>query len=238
MSEIFLPAPSHALSEESMEAKVRWFRRFSEEERWALFLEWMTFLLSLNPNLLEQKKRQPPPAGFRAQIVVLPEEDKSEPLRLPMLQRLPHVFRALNRHQVRYLVIGGVAAVLYGVSRTTFDLDLWIEPTLENARRLLRALEEAGFGTATLTTPEAVLEHEITVFQDWIRIDVFTHVPGLHFPSAWENRHSARIQDVAIWVLSREDLITAKKATGRPQDLEDARVLENLPDDDEAGRPS
>ena len=55
---------------------------------------------------------------------------------------------------MRYLVIGGIAAVLHGVPRATFDLDILIEATPDNAQRLLNALLGAGLGTATLTTPE------------------------------------------------------------------------------------
>ena len=64
-----------------------------------------------------------------------------------MLNRLQDVFKSFQQHEVRYLVIGGVASVLYGVPRATFDVDILIEPTIENAQRLLTALEEAGCET-------------------------------------------------------------------------------------------
>ena len=59
-----------------------------------------------------------------------------------MLNRLKDVFASLQNHEVRYLVIGGIAAVLYGVPRATFDLDILIEASPENARNLLAALRE------------------------------------------------------------------------------------------------
>jgi hypothetical protein len=65
-----------------------------------------------------------------------------------MLDQLQTVFASFQRNNVRYLVIGGIAAVLYGVPRATFDLDVLIEPSKENAQRLLDALAEIGFGTA------------------------------------------------------------------------------------------
>lgn len=74
-----------------------------------------------------------------------------------MIQKLKGVFRCLDDHEVKYVVIGGIAAVLHGVPRTTFDLDVLIEATVENAGRLLLALLEAGWGTAALTTPEEIL---------------------------------------------------------------------------------
>ena len=53
-----------------------------------------------------------------------------------MLNRLKGVFESFQRHEVRYVVIGGIAAVLYGVPRATFDLDDLIEASPENARRI------------------------------------------------------------------------------------------------------
>lgn len=67
-SGMLLP-PSHEFREESLEAKIRWFHSLSMEERLEAFIAWMELLLSLNPELLERKKRQPPPGGLRAQVV-------------------------------------------------------------------------------------------------------------------------------------------------------------------------
>ena len=81
-----------------------------------------------------------------------------------MLNRLKKVFSSFQNYEVKYLVIGGVASVLYGVPRATFDLDILIEATEENADKLLRALLDAGMATADLTNPKQVLENEITIF--------------------------------------------------------------------------
>ena len=74
-----------------------------------------------------------------------------------MLNRLKDVFKYFQQHEVKYVVIGGIAAVLYGVPRATFDLDILIEATPENASRLLDALFKAGMGTATLTNVDEIL---------------------------------------------------------------------------------
>ncbi len=101
-----------------------------------------------------------------------------------MLNRLTDVFASFRRHQVEYLVIGGIAAVLYGVPRATFDLDVLIKASPDNAQRLLDALTEAGLASASLTSADEVLANEITVFQDRVRIDVQTRTPGLTFETA------------------------------------------------------
>jgi hypothetical protein len=148
-----------------------------------------------------------------------------------MLNRLTGVFESFQRHNVRYLVIGGIAAILYGVPRATFDLDILVEATPDNAKQLLDALLEAGLGTASLTNVEELLANEITVFKDWVRIDVLTTAPGIDFQEAWERRETMEYQGQTFSVVSRKDLISSKKALGRAVDLEDVRLLE-LPEDE------
>lgn len=143
-----------------------------------------------------------------------------------MLNQYQDVFRCLKKHEVRYVVIGGIAAVLHGVPRATFDLDLLVEATLENVTRLLDALVEAKLGTATLTTPERVLANEITIFKDRLRIDVQTKTPGLDFADAWVRRETMRHRDQEFYVVTVADLIASKKAAGREVYLADVRALE------------
>jgi len=148
-----------------------------------------------------------------------------------MLQRLPDVFKSLQSHGVKYIVIGGVAAVLHGVPRATFDLDILIERTRENAENLLKALLAADLETASLISPENVLANEITVFNDLVRIDVQTSTPGLAFDTAWKNRITLEYQGQPLLVASRQDLIASKTAAGRDIDLQDVRALAAAGDD-------
>jgi len=143
-----------------------------------------------------------------------------------MLDRLADVFRSFREGEVRYVVIGGIAAVLHGVPRATFDLDILIDPTPENARRLLDALARAGLGTASLTTPEAILANEITVLKDRGRVDILTAAPGLTFERAWGGRMTVSYQGQEFPVISKTDLIASKRAAGLAVDLEDVRLLE------------
>jgi len=143
-----------------------------------------------------------------------------------MLNLLKDVFSSLQRRKVRYLVIGGIAAVLHGVPRATFDLDILIEAKPENAKNLLEAFLDARLGTAALTTPEGLLSQEITIFKDRVRIDVQTSTPGLIFEEAWNRREIMEYQKQKFYVVSREDLISSKRAAARPVDMEDVRLLE------------
>ncbi len=116
--------------------------------------------------------------------------------------------------------------MLHGVPRATFDLNILIEAKPENARNLLEAFLDARLGTAALTTPEGLLSQEITIFKDRVRIDVQTSTPGIEFEEAWKRRETMEFQQQKIYVASREDLISSKRAAGHPVDLEDVRLLE------------
>lgn len=143
-----------------------------------------------------------------------------------MLNQLRGVFASLQQHNVKYVVIGGIAAVLHGVPRATFDLDILIEATSENAQRLLAALETARFDTVALTSVEDLLAHEITIFRDWVQVDVQTSTPGIEFANAWRNRETLNYQGQEFYVVCKADLIASKRAAGRAKDLEDVRLLE------------
>jgi len=122
-------------------------------------------------------------------------------------------------------VIGGIAAVLYGVPRATFDLDILIEPTKENAEKLLIALSEVGFGTAEMTNAQEIIDTEITIFTDCIRLDVQTSTPGIRFDDAWNRRVTMTVKGQEFAVVSFADLVQSKTAAGREVDLEDVRIL-------------
>jgi uncharacterized nucleotidyltransferase DUF6036 len=142
-----------------------------------------------------------------------------------MLDQLQTVFASFQKNDVRYLVIGGIAAVLYGVPRATFDLDILIEPTKENAQKLLNALAQIGFGTAEMTSAEEIVGTEITIFTDRVRLDVQTMTPGLAFEDAWLRRVTMNYKGQKFDVVSLADLIQSKTASGREVDLEDVRIL-------------
>ena len=148
-----------------------------------------------------------------------------------MLNRLKDVFKSFEQCNVKYVVIGGIAAILHGVPRATFDLDILIDATEKNAKNLLQALEIAGLGTATLTTPAEVIDNEITIFKDRVRIDVQTITPGITFECAWQNKKKLNYSGQEFFILCRKDLIKSKKASGRKVDLEDVKLLELISDD-------
>ena len=137
------------------------------------------------------------------------------------------LFAELNTHGVDYIVVGSHALAVHGHVRATKDLDVWIRPEASNAPRVLRAL--ASFGAAIGELTEKDLAQPGLIFQIGIapvRIDILTHIDGVQFSDAWNRRVRTRFEDQEVSVLSREDLIANKKASGRTQDLADLEALE------------
>jgi predicted nucleotidyltransferase len=138
------------------------------------------------------------------------------------------LLRLLGDNNVRYLVIGGYAVVQYSEPRYTKDLDLWISTDPVNAGAVFRALREFGAPLAGLT--EADFAEEGYFFQMGVppvRVDILMGIPGLDFEDAWTRRHEVNFDGLRVMFISKADLITAKRASGRRQDLIDADLLSN-----------
>lgn len=147
-----------------------------------------------------------------------------------MNQDFRDLLHALSDHDVRFLVVGAYALAVHGHPRATGDIDLWIEPTPDNATRVYRALQ--AFGAPLLDLSEADLATPGVVFQMGLpprRIDILTRVSGVEFDVAWQARVESRFGDIAVPVIGFEHLIINKRATGRPKDLVDADDLERRP---------
>jgi hypothetical protein len=146
---------------------------------------------------------------------------------MPVNSDFRDLFSALAVAEARYLVVGAYAVVHHTEPRYTKDLDVWVEPTDENALRVLRALGSFGAPIERLR-PKDLCDPE-TVYQIGIepnRIDLLTALPALEFGPAWEGSVITTYGGVAIRVLGLDDLILTKRTLARPQDLLDAERLE------------
>jgi hypothetical protein len=137
------------------------------------------------------------------------------------------LLEALNRRKAQYLVIGAHAVGIYAEPRGTKDLDIWVNPTKTNAKRVYAALKEFG-APLFVTTEETLINKEdfLIIGVAPNRIDILKSIPGLEFRACWKDRRTIEIGDTTVYVLSLDDLLTAKRAAGRPQDLVDAAKLE------------
>jgi hypothetical protein len=137
------------------------------------------------------------------------------------------LLRLFNANQVRYLVIGGYALIQYAEPRYTKDLDLWIGTDSVNAQAVYTALRAFGAPLANLT--DADFGQEGYFYQMGVppvRIDILMGIPGVAFDEAWPRRTEVDFDGLLVPFISRQDLLTAKRAAGRPQDLLDAELLE------------
>lgn len=128
--------------------------------------------------------------------------------------------------KVEYLLVGGLALALHGHPRFTKDADLWVRDTSENLERVVIALR--AFGAPPVTCESITGAGPLDVV--WMghppsRIDLMKGVPGGDFTRAWSTREVRRIGDVRVFFVGRDELLQLKLASGRPQDLVDARVL-------------
>jgi len=137
------------------------------------------------------------------------------------------LFSALNACRVRYLVVGAHAVIHYTEPRYTKDLDIWVDPTGGNAGATWKALVQFGAPLRGIT--ETDFEDAEIVFQIGIapnRVDIMTAVSGIRFKTASRNAVRTTYGGEPIRIISFKDLVRAKRAAARPQDLLDLAALE------------
>ena len=123
-------------------------------------------------------------------------------------------------------MIGSFAFSLYAHPRYTKDIDILIEPSKENAERLLGVLCDFGFGSLGLTEADFTEEGQIIQLgYEPLRVDLITSIPGLDFREIWETLNQQKYGTQDVWFISMEHLIEAKKISNRPQDKADLDVL-------------
>jgi len=132
----------------------------------------------------------------------------------------------LEKHRVRYLVVGGYAVMKYTEPRFTKDLDLWISTDEKNSKAVFSALKEFGAPLKGLTSRDfAERGYFYQMGIPPFRLDIMMSIPGVEFETAWEHREEVMLGGLTIPFISRADLIRSKDASGRPQDLLDAENL-------------
>ncbi|GHA52955.1 nucleotidyltransferase family protein [Pontibacter akesuensis] len=134
----------------------------------------------------------------------------------------------LNARGAEYIIAGGFAVAVYGYPRYTGDIDIWINPTSENAGKVLQVLQDMGYSDKEvnledLTTTDVVVQLGFPPN----RIDLATGLTGITFDACWKNRATMPFGGEMANFISLKDLKKNKKATARQQDLLD---LQNLPE--------
>lgn len=139
---------------------------------------------------------------------------------------LKDILRAFNAHSVKYLIVGGHAFGVHAEPRTTKDLDLFIRSDPENANAVFRALAEFGAPISGMSPQDFADGTTFQMGQTPERIDILQKIDGVTFDEAWRNRIEGAVDgEIPACIISREDMIRNKVASGREQDLLDAKAL-------------
>lgn len=142
-------------------------------------------------------------------------------------QDFKEFIQSLNANNVRYLVVGGYAVAVHGHPRYTKDIDIWIAMDEENARRMVSALQDFGFGSLGLKPDDFLTPDQIIQLgYPPARIDLLTTLAGVEFETCYASRVEVVLDGVPVSFIDIENLKKNKRAAGRPQDLADLKNLE------------
>ena len=134
----------------------------------------------------------------------------------------------LNKHKVRYCVIGSYALSFHARPRYTKDIDILVEASPENAKKILTALDKFGFGSLNLRAEDfSEKGNIIQLGYEPVRIDIITSLKGLDFSDIWENRVQGLYGNQKVNFIDRQNLINSKKLSNRIQDRADLELLQS-----------
>ena len=136
------------------------------------------------------------------------------------------LLRLLNKHKVRYCIIGAYAVAFYGMPRYTKDMDILVEPSPQNAKKIVRALMEFGFKKSGLGEEDFSRKGKIIQLgYEPVRVDIMTSIQGVEFGKIWKGKTVGRYGKQKIYFVGKSELIKNKKMIGRKQDEIDLKFL-------------
>lgn len=189
-----------------------WFRRCTsfEEEAEADREFWLQYTPEERVALVEEIRKEWADMTNASQ----PSKDQREFLLL------------LRQHDVRALVVGAHALAFHAKPWYTKDIDIFVDASEENARRIVAAIDELGLGALGITAADLATEHRVVQLGvPPNRIDLMTSIDGLTFDDAWRSRVEGSFGGVPVSFIGKDDLIRNKAASGRAQDLADLELL-------------
>ncbi|MFZ1675780.1 MAG: nucleotidyltransferase [Saprospiraceae bacterium] len=136
--------------------------------------------------------------------------------------------RALNESDVKYILVGGYAVIIHGYNRTTGDLDIWVERSAENYHKLILAFQKFGMPLFDMSLSNFLDNSELDVFtfgKPPVSIDLMLSVKGMNFENVYSNLEIREVEGLEVKVISLNELLKAKAASGRSRDIDD---IENL----------
>jgi hypothetical protein len=135
-------------------------------------------------------------------------------------------FALLNAHEVDFMIVGGYALAYHGAPRYTGDIDVFMKPDRENAQRIIKVLEEFGFGSLGLSIND--FQNEDNVVQlglPPVRIDIITSISGVSWEQADATKEPGLYGNVPVHYIGKDQYVANKKAIGRAKDIADIEAL-------------
>jgi len=137
------------------------------------------------------------------------------------------LLRLLNKHKVRYCIVGAYAVAFYARPRYTKDMDILVEPEIDNGRRIVKALNEFGF--QSLGLKEEDFSQKGMIIQlgyEPIRVDIITSINGCNFQEVWEKKQTGTYGKEEAFFISRDELIKNKEISNRKQNQVELDILQ------------
>lgn len=143
------------------------------------------------------------------------------------------ILSAFNKQKVEYMIAGGYAVIFHGYGRTTGDLDIWVKPSIENRKKIIKAFQKLEFpfelidyitGIKDFSQPFAV-----KIGKEPLQVDVFNAITGVSYADAEKNAVTFRFSEkLECKFIHLHDLITNKMLTGRTKDKADVEELHKI----------
>ena len=150
-------------------------------------------------------------------------------MRVKVEKDYEELLQLFNKHSVRYCIAGSYALAYYARPRYTKDMAIMVEYSPENARRIMTALREFGFGSLPLSEQDFTEPGQIIQLgYEPVRIDLITSIKGMDFEKIWENRSYGQYGRQQVFFIGLNDLIESKKKANRSQDRVDLEVLKEV----------
>ncbi len=141
-------------------------------------------------------------------------------------QDFKELLELLNAHAVEYVLVGAHALAFHGAPRYTGDMDIYVRPTAQNAKRVMSALREFGFGSLGLSEKEFIMtDRVVQLGHPPVRIDLVTSISGVSWKEVSANMVDGDYGNVPVQYIGREEFVRNKRAIGRKKDLADLEAL-------------
>lgn len=137
------------------------------------------------------------------------------------------ILSIFNEHDVRYLIVGAYAVMKYTEPRYTKDLDIWVETSGDNSKKVFSSLQVFGAPLGDLKPADFAVDGFFQMGRPPVRIDILMSIDGLEFADAWANRQEGDFVGIPANFLGVNDLISNKTISARPQDIIDIESIKN-----------